>query len=104
MAAGGTSGRVLVDPELIEVIADPGDGLVERLVEGVAGCPAPELACQGSARQEAADLACGGADADRLGLDAQGPAQPHADPFDERADRQVIPAADVHDPPEGRVA
>ena len=44
------SGRVGVDPEQAEVVADPGDRLVEGLVERVARAPAQQLPGQGGAR------------------------------------------------------
>ena len=89
------SGRVGIDPEEREVVADPGDGLVQHLVERVSRRPAPELARQGSPREEPADLAGRGPDPFGVGLDADRPAEAIREPLDQGADRDVLALADV---------
>ena len=91
----GPSGRVGVDPELSEVLADPGDRLVEPLVERVARLPAPELAGQGGAGEQAADLAGGGADAvgsvsTRIGRPSRAPIRSTSSPIVRSSPRPML--------------
>src|SRR5206468_2430898 len=90
------SGRVNPRSVARNVLADPGDGLFQPLVERVARLPVPQRMGQGRAGEEAFDLAGGGADAVGFGLDLDGLAHELADPLDQLADRDVVATADVH--------
>src|SRR4051794_37822834 len=52
-----SSGRVTARPVMSEVIPDPGNGLLQALIESIAWLPPPERLGQGRAGEEAFDFA-----------------------------------------------